>query len=97
VNADWDVATLSAELARLKEGGFDLDLLAFPESELDRLLDGLGTGSEGRADENDAPEPPADPVTKPGDLWLLGEHRLLCGDATVATDVERLLHGVARI
>ncbi len=94
VNADWDEATLSAELARLKEDGFDLDLLGFPESELDRLLDGLSTGSEGRADENDVPEPPAEPVTRPGDLWLLGEYRLLCGDATVATDVERLLGGV---
>ena len=95
VNADWDEATLSAELARLKEDGFDLDLLGFPESELDRLLDGLGTGSEGRADENDVPEPPAEPVTQAGDLWLLGEHRLLCGDATVATDVERLIADVS--
>lgn len=92
VNAGWDDATLSAELARLKEDGVDLELLGFPESELDRLLEGLGDES-GRSDENEVPEPSADPVTRPGDLWTLGSHRLLCGDATLATDVELLLDG----
>lgn len=94
VNAGWDDATLSAELARLRGDGVDLELLGFPEAELDRLLDGLDGESGAPADEDDAPEPPADPVTRLGDLWLLGEHRLLCGDATAATDVERLLAGV---
>jgi hypothetical protein len=46
-------------------------------------------------DADDAPEPPAHPVAEPGDLWGLGRHRLLCGDSTVATDVERVLGGVA--
>ena len=50
---------------------------------------------EGRTDPDDAPEPPAHPVAEPGDLWVLGRHRLLCGDSTVATDVERVLGGVA--
>jgi len=93
VNAGWDDATLSAELARLKEDGVDLELLGFPESELDRQLAGLGGESEASGNEDDVPEPPVDPVTRPGDLWLLGNHRLLCGDATAATDVDRLLGG----
>jgi DNA modification methylase len=93
VNAGWDDATLSAELARLKEDGVDLELLGFPESELDRLLAGLDGESGAAGNEDDVPEPPVDPVTQPGDLWILGDHRLLCGDATLATDVERLLGG----
>ncbi len=93
--AGWDGEALAAELARLGEDGFDLSLTGFGEDEIDRLLDGLD-GESGPADgEDDAGEPPADPVSRPGDLWLLGPHRLLCGDATVATDVERLLAGAA--
>lgn len=93
LNAGYDEATLLAELARLREDGIDLELLGFPESELDRLLDGLGEESGESGDEDEVPEPPVDPVTRPGDLWLLGDHRLLCGDATSAKDVERLLGG----
>ena len=52
-------------------------------------------GPQGRTDPDDAPEPPAHPVAEPGDLWVLGRHRLLCGDSTVASDVERVLGGVA--
>src|SRR5438105_14995481 len=52
-------------------------------------------GTQGRTDPDDAPEPPAHPVAEPGDLWVLGGHRLLCGDSTVATDVARVLGGVA--
>jgi DNA modification methylase len=92
LNAGWDEVTLAAELARLKEDGVDLDLLGFAADELDRLLDGLDE-SGGTQGEDVVPEPPADPVTQPGDLWLLGRHRLLCGDATRAADVERLLAG----
>jgi DNA modification methylase len=92
LNAGWDEELLSAELERLKEDGLDLALLGFAEDELDRLLDGLDAGgaSEG---EDEVPETPAEAATCRGDLWLLGDHRLLCGDATVATDVERLLDG----
>ncbi|MEZ5762821.1 MAG: DNA methyltransferase [Xanthobacteraceae bacterium] len=92
LNAGWDEALLAAELGRLKEDGVDLELLGFGEDELDRLLDGLD-GEAGADGEDDVPEPPTEAVTIPGDLWLLGAHRLLCGDATVATDVERLLDG----
>jgi DNA modification methylase len=88
--AGWDEDALAAELERLGEDGFDLSLTGFNEEEIGRLLDRLGGGA-GETGEDQVPEPPADPVTRPGDLWLLGKHRLLCGDATVATDVERLL------
>ncbi len=81
---------LTAELERLKEDGVNLDLLGFAEDELDRLLDGLDQDGAPEG-EDEVQEPPAQAVTRPGDLWLLGPHRLLCGDATVATDVERLL------
>jgi len=90
LNAGWDEALLSTELDRLKEDGVALDLLGFAEDELDRLLDGLDEGGASE-EEDEVLEPPTAAVTRPGDLWLLGPHRLLCGDATVATDVQRLL------
>jgi DNA modification methylase len=91
LNSGWDEALLSAELGRLREDGFDLDLLGFADDDLERLLtDDETSGSD---DENAVPEPPADPITRPGDLWLLGNHRLLCGDAAVATDLDRLFAG----
>jgi DNA modification methylase len=93
LNAGWDDEMLAAEVARLKEDGVDLDLLGFGEDELDRLLDDLNGTNRGTDDEDVVPEPPTVPVTRPGDLWLLGTHRLLCGDATSAADVERLLAG----
>jgi DNA modification methylase len=92
LNAGWNDELLSAELERLKEDGVDLALLGFAEDELDRLLDELNGGGAAEG-EDEVPEPPAQAITRPGDLWLLGPHRLLCGDATVATDVERLLEG----
>jgi DNA modification methylase len=92
LNAGWDDTVLAAELARLREDGVDLDLLGFGEDDLDRLLDGLaGDGDGGQTDEDEVPDPPVEPVTRPGDLWVLGRHRLLCGDATNATGVARLL------
>jgi len=92
LNAGWDDELLSAELERLKEDGVDLALLGFAEDELDRLLDELNGGGAAEG-EDEVPEPPAQAITRPGDLWLLGPHRLLCGDATVASDVGRLLDG----
>lgn len=92
LNAGWDDELLAAELERLKEDGVDLASLGFAEDELDRLLDGLDAGGSSEG-EDEAPEPPVHAVTRSGDLWLLGPHRLLCGDATISTDVERLLDG----
>lgn len=92
LNAGWDEALLAAELERLREDGVGLDLLGFAEDELDRLLDSFDQGGTSE-EEDEVPEAPTEPLTRPGDLWLLGQHRLLCGDATIATDVERLLDG----
>jgi len=88
----WDEALLSAELNELLAEDFDLSLVGFDDTELDQLLSGIdedGTGPQ--EGEDDVPETPEDPISRPGDLWVLGNHRLLCGDSTVATDVERLL------
>ncbi len=92
-DAEWDEELLGLELEDLQLDGFALHLTGFDDDELDRLLrgqDALGA----RDDEDDVPETPENPVSRPGDLWRLGSHRLLCGDSTVATDVERLLGGV---
>nr|WP_089886413.1 site-specific DNA-methyltransferase [Citreimonas salinaria] len=88
--AGWDKELLGLELADLGELGIDLGELGFDGAELDALL------NHGAADprEEATPEPPANPVSRPGDLWVLGNHRLLCGDATNADDVGRLLDGV---
>ena len=94
LNSGWDDALLSAEVARLKEDGVDLELLGFPEDELDRLLAGLDGEKGGSEDEDVVPAPPETPISRPGDLWILGRHRLLCGDATRAADVARLLGDV---
>jgi hypothetical protein len=91
--AGWDQAMLALELGDLQLEGFDLSLTGFEDDELDRLLRSHdGTGA--RDDEDDIPETPENPVSRPGDLWHLGPHRLLCGDSTVATDVESVLGGV---
>jgi DNA modification methylase len=90
--AGWDEALLAEELGWLRDERFDLDLLGFDATELERLLSRDGA-EEAAEPEEEVPEPPTNAVTKPGDLWLLGEHRLLCGDATVLTDVERVLGG----
>ena len=89
-NAGWDEAMLAGELAALKDEDVDLSLLGFDESDIDRLLAGANDES---ADLDEVPEPPAEPISRPGDLWICGEHRVLCGDATVLADVEKVLGG----
>jgi DNA modification methylase len=89
-NAGWNDEMLAAELAALKEEAFDLDLLGFDDGELDQLL---ATQAEPDEDADDVPEPPVEPVSRPGDLWICGEHRVLCGDARVLADVEKVLDG----
>jgi len=78
-------------LSTLPLGGFDLSLTGFGDLELKDLL---AERTAGLTDPDDAPAAPEHPVTQTGDLWLLGRHRLLCGDSTVATDVERVLGGI---
>ena len=82
---------LRLELGELNLAGFDLSLTGFGDLELKDLL---AERTEGLTDPDDAPAVPEHPVSQTGDLWLLGRHRLLCGDSTVATDVERVLGGV---
>jgi DNA modification methylase len=89
LNAGWDEALLRLELADLSELGFDLGLIGFGEGELERLL--AGDRRMGLTEDDAAPALPEQAITRPGDLWILGEHRLLCGDATVLSDVERVL------
>ena len=90
----WDDAVLSEELTGLADEAFDLSLIGFDDAELDALLAGSDVNPGAREGEDEIPEMPDDPVARPGDLWILGNHRLLCGDATVATDVEKLLGSV---
>ncbi|MGM0583282.1 MAG: site-specific DNA-methyltransferase [Pseudomonadota bacterium] len=88
--AGWDQAMLSLEAVELDELGVDLSLLGFEAGEMDALL----RDEQPDPREEETPEPPAEPVSRPGDLWLLGPHRLLCGDATDPEAVARLLGGV---
>ncbi|MEQ9097105.1 MAG: DNA modification methylase [Phycisphaerales bacterium] len=89
--SEWDLELLPLELAGLQDLGLDWNLLGFAERELQKLLDpGV---SEGESEADSVPEPPDEAITQPGDLWILGEHRLLCGDSSNADDVQRLLAG----
>ncbi|MDD3028824.1 MAG: site-specific DNA-methyltransferase [Alphaproteobacteria bacterium] len=92
LNAGWDEELLRKEMEELAASGFDLPIIGFSDDELAALLEGANDG-EGLTDEDAVPEAPAEPNTKPGDLYILGNHRLLCGDSTVLDDVERVLDG----
>ncbi len=91
LNAGWDEAILASEIGELEDAGFEIDLLGFGPDEIVALT---ASGSVGLTDPDVVPETPANPVTRPGDLWLLGRHRLLCGDSTKASDVEQLMGSV---
>jgi DNA modification methylase len=93
LNAGWDEAALSVLIQELDAEKFELDILGFAADDLDRYLAGLDGEAAADAEEGDLPEVPVTPTSQPGDLWILGNHRLLCGDATVVTDVERLMDG----
>ncbi len=93
--AEWDEELLRLELADLRAEDFDLDLTGFDLDEIDRLLAEPEADQAGLVDDDDVPEPAEEAVTRPGDVWVLGDHRLLCGDATVLADVERVLAGAA--
>jgi ParB-like chromosome segregation protein Spo0J len=89
--AQWDVDLLKLELTDLEALGVDMSLLGFGEDDLARYLQ--VEAKQGLTDPNTIPDPPPEPVTKRGDLWLLGEQRLLCGDSTNADDVRRVMNG----
>lgn len=90
LNARWNEEMLAAELTDLQSLGADLDLIGFDAKELSRLL-GPAVAVEG---EDDVPEVPETAVTRAGDFWILGSHRLICGDATDAATAGRLLESV---
>ena len=89
LNAGWNPELLSVELKGLAELGFDLDLLGFPD--LDMLM---ADKTDGLTDPDDVPETPADPVTRLGDVWVMGRHRIVCGDCTDPLVVDKVLAGV---
>lgn len=89
--ASWNLELLADELAQLNAAEFDLSTVGFTDEELHSLLS--GDIIEGHTDPDAVPEPPDDPITQSGDLWILGEHRLLCGDSGASMDVDRLLDG----
>lgn len=91
LNAGWDIEMLKFEMNEIGEAGFDVTLVGFGDDFLSGLLN---EGTEGLTDPDDVPEPPAEPVTVLGDVYVLGKHRLVCGDSTSATDVAKALNGV---
>src|SRR6202011_5710995 len=88
---EWDMERLAIEIAELRASDFDISLIGFSESEIDDLLKADGGGL---TDPDEAPQPPANPVSQSGDGGLLGNHRLVCGDCTDPLVVENTLNGV---
>ena len=91
MNAGWDTSLLSLELADLKDQGFNLDILGFDPKELDKLLEPEQV--DGLTDEDAVPDVPVEPKTKLGDIYQLGNHRLMCGDSTSIDAVDKLMDG----
>ena len=91
LNSGWDIDKLKIEVENLQELDFDIDLLGFDDDFLSGLLD--EEPEEGLTDEDAVPEVPEDPVTVLGDVWVLGNHRLMCGDSTSIDAVELLCNG----
>jgi hypothetical protein len=89
--AVWDLDLLPLELSELQDLNFDLDLLGFSTDELTELM--APAANEGLTDPDEIPEPPDQATTQAGDLWVLGNHRLLCGDSSKTENVDRLLDG----
>nr|WP_164081878.1 site-specific DNA-methyltransferase [Stenotrophomonas pavanii] len=92
-NAGWDDAMLRIELEALQLEGFDLDITGFDADALAELIAGDEPDNEGQTDEDAVPELGETPISRPGDVWIMGKHRLLCGDATVAASYDRLMQG----
>jgi DNA modification methylase len=91
LNAGWDAELLNLELEELELEGVDLNLVGFGEEERDALRPEVV--NEGITDEDAVPETPEEPITKPGDIWILGKHRLMCGDSTSVNAVDKLMQG----
>lgn len=94
MNAGWDEELLALELGELSDLGFNVQLTGFSAEEIDGLfLDDDNLEEEGLTDDDDAPEVREDHTSKKGDVWVLGSHRVMCGDSTVMDDVEMLTAG----
>jgi site-specific DNA-methyltransferase (adenine-specific) len=89
LNAGWDDQMLRSELESLQEDGFDMGLTGFSDEELAELLEPEVV--EGETDPDQTPEVPVEPITKLGDVWILGNHRLMCGDSTNIDSAKRLM------
>ncbi len=94
LNAGWDEAMLANELAALIEDGYDVGMTGFDPDEIDRLIASAEATATGATDAEETPEAPAEPVSVPGDVWVMGRHRIICGDATAADVVAKLLGDV---
>ncbi|MBI2746019.1 MAG: site-specific DNA-methyltransferase [Burkholderiales bacterium] len=92
-NGGWDDAMLRIEIASLQDDDFDVSLTGFDADALAELMAGDEPDAEGETDDDAVPEVSETPVSRPGDVWLLGGHRLLCGDSTVAESYDRVLDG----
>ena len=90
-NAGWDDDLLRMELAALQDEDFDLALTGFDADALAELLADEGGAGSGGADDDAVPEVTETPISRPGDIWVMGDHRLLCGDATSAESYQKLL------
>ena len=93
LNAGWDEQMLALEFKELGDLGFDLELTGFGLDDIDELLAELDATPEGATDADETPPVQAEAITKPGDVWLLGKHRIMCGDSTDAAAVQNLLGG----
>jgi DNA modification methylase len=93
LDAGWDEEMLRVELASLQEDGFDLDIVGFTDEELEDLLRDPEETRDGLTDEDAVPEEQETAITVPGDVWVLGDHRLLCGDATSMDAIQTVLAG----
>jgi DNA modification methylase len=93
LDAGWDEEMLRVELASLQEDGFDLDVVGFTDEELEDLLRDPEETRDGVTDEDSVPDEQETAITVPGDVWVLGDHRLLCGDATSMDAIQTVLGG----
>lgn len=93
ISGDWDYIKLKEVIIEIDTGEFPIELTGFDYQELKGLIDYEKQNLITDADLDEVPEPPDDPISKPGDLWLMGNHRLVCGDSTNAAEVTRLMNG----
>jgi DNA modification methylase len=93
LNAGWDEQMLALEFKELGDLGFDLELTGFGLDDIDELLAELEATPEGETDADEVPAVQAEAVSRPGDVWLLGKHRIMCGDSTDAGSVALLMDG----